>query len=144
MDNGHSIQILCCHFERLERVLSMEFKYSDQFMSSFCMSARNGLHFYPEYTRSQQDLQFVEANKLLFMPHWRCELANCPLAPRVCYELLLALNTPLSVITLATQMAAYRIAGNFRQEKSSPKRVPMYCVKNSPDLISPYEQAVKF
>lgn len=38
----------------------MEFKYSDQFMSSLCMSTRNEIQFYPEYTRSQEDLQFVE------------------------------------------------------------------------------------
>ena len=38
----------------------------------------------------------------------------------------------------------YCIAGNFCQEKISPKRAPMYCAKNLPDLISPYEQALKF
>ena len=30
----------------------------------------------------------------------------------------------------------YRIAGNFRQEKNSPKPGPMYCRKNSPDLFN--------
>ena len=31
-----------------------------------------------EYTRSQHDLQLTEVNKVTCMPHWRCELANCP------------------------------------------------------------------
>ena len=35
----------------------------------------------------------------------------------------------------------YRIAGNFCQEKIPPKRTPMYCAKNSPDLISPYTRS---
>ena len=34
------------------------------------------------------------------------------------------------------QILLYRIAGNFRQEKISPKPGPMYCGKNSPDLFS--------
>ena len=35
-----------------------------------------------------------------------------------------------------TQDYMYRIVGNFRQEKISPKPGPMYCRKNSPDLFS--------
>ena len=34
--------------------------------------------FHWEYTRSQHDVQLTEVNKVTCMPHWRCELANCP------------------------------------------------------------------
>jgi len=40
----------------------MERKYR-QFVSSFVTSTRNGFVFYPECTRSQQDLTLIEVNK---------------------------------------------------------------------------------
>ena len=44
MDNELSMWILCPHFERQERVISMECKYSGAVVSSFCMSTRTDLH----------------------------------------------------------------------------------------------------
>ena len=41
---------------------------AEQFASSFLTSTEMILHFYPECTRSQQDLTLIEANKLTCMP----------------------------------------------------------------------------
>ena len=51
-----------------------------------------------------------------------------------------AVNIPKGLYKLngkkCTELYGYRIAGNFRQEKISPKPGPMYCRKKSPDLFS--------
>ena len=55
-------------------------------------------HFYPECTRSQQDLMLTQVNKLTCMHHWLSWHSE----PTKCF-VVLTLYTPLPAVFLATQ-----------------------------------------